>query len=187
MVDYRERNLPTRIETIGRCGTLSVFFRSDQELLQVRLHTVAYVKTLRYHLFSLTALIKNVTGVRDAPGVEAVVIFPAEGKPVPTDSSIDHACVMIAPGRNLANPTAVDINVFHCAHGHTHGTTAKKQGITLTRKLHECTGCWLVKGLRETHSRAAKKMGQAFVDLSVNLNRWSVSVKNKRPMIVHDD
>ena len=49
--------------------------------------------------------------------------------------------------------------------------TAEEQGIVLEGKLLECRGCSMAKGLRKgnkqsTHTRAGKKLGRVFVDLS---------------------
>ena len=89
-------------------------------------------------------------------------------------SSRESACVVLAPGQP-PNEFAIDINDYHCAAGHPHEIllrkTAEQQGIVLEGKLQECTGCSMAKGLRKgikqsTHTRADKKLGRVFVDLS---------------------
>lgn len=56
----------------------------------------------------------------------------------------EQACAGIAPGNAKAPRTSVDINEFHCAHGHFHEvlliTTAKQQETTLVGELGECVG-----------------------------------------------
>ena len=69
----------------------------------------------------------------------------------------------------------IDINDYYCAAGHSHEVllrkTAEQQGIALEGNLLECRGCSMAKGLRKsikqsTHTRAGKKLGRVFVDLS---------------------
>ena len=82
---------------------------------------------------------------------------------------------VLAPGRNAPTETAVDINVFHCVHGHANefvlSETAKSLNVELLGKLRPCTGCSMAKGYRKpipssTKSRASDKLGRVFVDLS---------------------
>ncbi|CAB1114111.1 unnamed protein product [Ectocarpus sp. CCAP 1310/34] len=82
--------------------------------------------------------------------------------------------------------TPVDINDFHCAHGHSHEvllrTTAKQQGTTLVGELRECLGCSTAKGLskpipNKTSTRADKKLQRVFVDLSGKARGQSLGEK----------
>ena len=84
------------------------------------------------------------------------------------------ACAVLAPGK-LPNKPVVNINDYHCTAGYSHEAlfckTAKQQGVALQGKLLECKGCSMAKGLRRgikqsTHTRAEKKLGKVFVDLS---------------------
>ncbi|CAB1097371.1 unnamed protein product [Ectocarpus sp. CCAP 1310/34] len=89
----------------------------------------------------------------------------------------------------------VDINDFHCAHGHSHEvllrTTAKQQGTTLVGELRECLGCSTAKGLskpipNKTSTRAVKKLQRVFVDLSGKARVQSLGGK-WYTLIVKDD
>ena len=69
--------------------------------------------------------------------------------------------------------------------------TAEQQGIVLEGKLQECTGCSMAKGLRKgikqsTHTRADKKLGRVFVDLSGPKVVESLGRK-RSSLIVRDD
>ena len=75
----------------------------------------------------------------------------------------------------LPNKTVVDINEYHCEARHSHQVllrkTAEQQGVVLDGKLLVCRGCSMTKGLRKgvkqsTRTRADKKLGRVFVDLS---------------------
>ena len=74
-----------------------------------------------------------------------------------------------SPREKLPNRPVVNINDYHCAAGHFHEAllrkNAEQQGIVLERKLLECKGCSMAKGLRRgikqsTHTRAGKKLGR---------------------------
>ena len=89
-------------------------------------------------------------------------------------STREDACAVLAPGKPPNKPV-VNINDYHCATGHSHEAllrkTAEQQGIVLEGKLLACKGCSMAKGLRRgikqsTHTRADKKLGRVFVDLS---------------------
>ena len=94
---------------------------------------------------------------------------------VQPDPPVPLAFPVIAPGSADSRETAVDINVFHCTQGHASEfllrETAKSLGIELLGDLKPCTGCSMAKGYRKpiassTKSRASKKLGRVFTDLS---------------------
>ena len=95
--------------------------------------------------------------------------------PMQPGHTIPLACSVIAPGSANVHDTTVDINVFHCVHGHANEfllrETAKSLGVKLLGRLRPCTGCSMAKGYRmpitnSTKSRATKKLGRVFVNLS---------------------
>ena len=95
--------------------------------------------------------------------------------PMQPAHTIPLACPVIAPGSANLHDTAVDINVFHCVHGHANEfllrETAKPLGVELLGSLRPRTGCSMAEGYRKpiansTKSRATKKLGRVFVDLS---------------------
>ena len=101
---------------------------------------------------------------------------------------------MPAPGQ-LPKKPAIDINDYHCAAGHSHVVllrkTAEQQGFVLEGKLLECRGCSIAKGFRKgikqsTHTRADKKLGKVFVDLSGPKAVESLGQK-RYTLIVRDD
>ena len=105
------------------------------------------------------------------------------------------ACPVTAPGSANLHDTTVDINVFHCVHGHANEfllrETAKSLGVELLGRLRPCTGCSMAKGYRKpiansTKSRATNKLGRVFVDLSGPKNIPSLLGK-KYVMIATDD
>ena len=82
---------------------------------------------------------------------------------------------VLAPGSIASTETIVDIDVFHCVHGHANGLlillreTAKSLGLELVGQLKPCTGCSMAKGYRKpipnsTKLRATEKSGRVFVD-----------------------
>ena len=111
---------------------------------------------------------------------ERSIVFPLTGNlyslygyRVDCSTSGD-ACAVLTPGK-LPNKPVVNINDYHCAAGHSHEAllrkTAEQQGVVLERKLLECKGCSVAKDLhrgikQSTHTRADKKLGRVFVDLS---------------------
>lgn len=165
-----------------------------------------YVPTLRYHMFSLTALIKKdqeFAGVRGRTSVslksKRSLLFPLNRSlhqlyGYRPDNSVEPACAVIVPARKPAKLTAVNINIFYCAQGHTHEIllrkTAGKQGVTLTGKLYKCTGCSFAEGYRNgvewsTQSRVAKRLDRVFIDLSrankivsIGENKFIITVRN---------
>ena len=109
-------------------------------------------------------------------------------------SSKDNACAVLAPGR-LPKKPAIGISEYHRAAGHSHEVlrrkTAEQQGIALEGKLLECRGCFMAKSLRKgikqsTHTRADKKLGKFFVDLSGAKVVQSLGRKRYN-LIVRDD
>ena len=192
MINYRECNLKLRIadgstRSPEGYGDINFVFRSGKGLVQLLLTNVAHVPDLRYHLFSLPTLVKNghtlegrPTGIVVKLKSERSIVFPFTGTLYSLYgyrvdcSTRENACAVLAPGQ-LPSKTVVDINDYHCAAGHSHEVllrkTAEKQGIVLEGKLLECRGCSMAKGLRKgikqsTHTRADKKLGRVFVDLS---------------------
>ena len=67
-----------------------------------------------------------------------------------TGSALPLTFPVLAPGRNVPTETAVDINVFHCVHGHVNELllreSAKSLNAELLGKLRPCTGCSMAKG-----------------------------------------
>ena len=95
--------------------------------------------------------------------------------PMQAAHTIPLACPVIAPGSANLRDTTVDINVFHCVHGHPNEFlsrgTAKSLCVKLLGRLRPCTGCSMAKGYRKpiansTKSRATNKLGRIFVDVS---------------------
>ena len=197
LTNYRECSRPIGLAngeniTIAGYGDLVVAFRTDDTWVDVQLHNVAHAPQLSYNLISLTSLAKKghmYVGVDEGITLKleggGEVHFPLLDKlcrqdgyrPEAKDDSVDIACAVIAPGKakeNAPNPPPSDINLYHCTY-HTHERllkkTAKQQGVSLSGELHECQGCSMAKGLRNsiarsTHTRAAKKLNRVFVDLS---------------------
>ena len=109
-------------------------------------------------------------------------------------SSRGNVCALRAPGQPPNKPV-VDIDDYHSAAGHSHEVllrgTAEQQGTVLERKLLECKGCsmanCLCKGMKQsTHTRAYKKLGKIFVDLSGPKVVESLGRK-RSSLIVRDD
>ena len=192
MINYRECNLKLRIadgstRTIKGYGDINFVFRSGNGLVQVMLTNVAHVPDLRYHLFSPPTLVKHGHTFEGRPaGIvvklksELSIVFPSTGNlyglyGYRVDCSTrGDAFAVFAPGKPPNKPV-VNINHYHCAVENSHEAllrkTAEEQGVVLEGKLLECKGCSMVKGLRRgikqsTHTRADKKLGRVFVDLS---------------------
>ena len=79
---------------------------------------------------------------------------------------------VIAPGSADSREAAVDINVYHCIHGHANEfilrETARSLGVELIGELRPCAGCTMAKGYRKpiansTKSRATEKPGRVLV------------------------
>ena len=75
--------------------------------------------------------------------------------PKPPKTCVESGCdfslvfPVLAPGSIASTETSVDINVFHCVHGHANELllreTAKSLGLELVGKLRPCTGCSMAK------------------------------------------
>ena len=74
---------------------------------------------------------------------------PAENR-VETGCDFPLEFLVLDAGSAASAETAVDINIFHCVHGHSNELlmreTAKALGEELLRTLRPCTGCSLAKG-----------------------------------------
>ncbi|CAN0208252.1 unnamed protein product, partial [Laminaria digitata] len=142
------------IDVVGY-GTLTAVFPGD---LTVKLLDVAYVPDIAFNLFSLMAAHKHGAGFM-------------------TETNL---CISLFNGRlkfegDGSSYSTVDVNVFHCVYGHSNELllreTAKSLDVKLLGKLRPCTGCSVAKGYRKpitssTKTRASKKLGRLFVDLS---------------------
>lgn len=93
---------------------------------------------------------------------------------------------VLAPG-NSALSSMADISDFHCLYGHSNEIilreTAKQLGIELQREQMPCTGCSMAKGYRKPsgsriNTRADKKLGRLFVDLSAPKPIFSLAGKS---------
>ena len=132
---------------------INFVFRSGNSLAQMLLTNVAHVPHLRYHIFSLSTLVKNghtfegrPTGVVVKLKSERSIVFPLGGTLYSLygyrvdGSNRENACAVLAP-RQLPNKPAIDINDYQCAAGHSHGVllrkTAEQQGIVLEGKMLE--------------------------------------------------
>lgn len=82
---------------------------------------------------------------------------------------------VLAPGRSKYRLITKNINEMHSIYCHASSTllkeTAESVGIKLEGEMTPCTGCSMVKGFRKliggtTNTRAWKKLGTGFVDLS---------------------
>ncbi|CAB1111207.1 unnamed protein product [Ectocarpus sp. CCAP 1310/34] len=135
-------------------GDVRVTIGSRVGTTDLLLKRVAHVPELIYNLVSLTALLKQTKG-RLAADERELEVFVGGGESVyfplwgdlfvqtghRIDSGRELACAIIAPGNAKANRTPVDINDFHCAHGHSHEVllknTAKQQGVTRSGTVPE--------------------------------------------------
>ena len=115
--------------------------------------------------------------------------------PMQPAHTIPLACPVIAPGSANLHDATVDINVFHCVHGHANEfllrETAKYLGVDLLGRLRPCTGCAMAKRYRKpiaisTKSHATNKLRRVFVDLSGPKSTLSLLGK-KYVMIVKED
>ncbi|CAB1105045.1 unnamed protein product [Ectocarpus sp. CCAP 1310/34] len=187
-------------------GDVTVTLSSRDGTTDLLLKRVAHVPRLDYNLVSLTSLFDdgfetktlNKHELELERGGGEVVYFPRCGNLYVQNgfrTHTEHACAAIAPGNAKAPSTPVDINDFHCAHGHSHEvllrTTAKQQGTTLVGELRECLGCSTAKGLskpipNKTSTRAVKKLQRVFVDLSGKARVQSLGGK-WYTLIVKDD
>ena len=144
-----------------------------------------YVPGLSYNLFSLkVAANLDHTYRGDKSGIR---LFLKEGAEVlfspfgglycitgqRTTCADEYANAVLAPV--LEKYREIDVNDFHVSYGHAHEAllreTAKRMGVKLSGTLKPCSGCSLGKGLRKgipssTSTRAVKKLGRVFVDVS---------------------
>ena len=189
-------------------GTLRLSLRSGEGVVCVTLMNVAHVPGLSPHLLSLRRIAdagNKYIGTRE--GIR--IVFPKSGDELLAPScgqlnglfgyrtdrySEENLHAVIAPG---ARPTqsAVDINEFHCSHGHMHEDllrkTAKQIGVKLRGQLVPCQGCSEAKGIRKpfktfTYTRATKRAERCFVDLSGPKSVKSMGGKEYM-MIARDD
>ena len=102
---------------------------------------------------------------------------------------------VLAPGSAASAETAVDINNFHCVHGHSNELllkeTTKALSVELLGTLRPCTGFSMAKGYRKpilssTKSRAPEKLGRVFVDISGHKRTPSL-LGTRYVMLVKDD
>ena len=119
---------------------------------------------------------------------------PAENR-VETGCDFPLAFPVLAPGSAASTETFVDINIFHCVHGHSNELTLKKTAkalcVELLGTLRPCTGCSMAKRYRKTipsisTSRGPEKLGRVFVDLSGPTRTPSLLGK-RFVMLVKDD
>ena len=100
---------------------------------------------------------------------------------------------MLGPGQ-LPNKSAININNFPCAAGHSNKALFRKIAaqprFVLEGELLGCRACFMSKGLRKsikqsTHTRADYKLGRVCVDLSGPKVVESLGRK-RYPFIVRD-
>ena len=189
-------------------GTLRLSLRSGEGGVCVTLMNVTHVPGLSHHLLSLRRIAdagNKYIGARE--GIRIVFAKSGDELFAPscgqlnglfgyrTDrSSEENLHAVIAPGAR-PTPSAVDINEFHCSHGHMHEDllrkTAKKIGVKFRGQLVPYQGCSEAKGIRKsvkpfTYTRATKPAEQCFVDLSGPKSVKSMGGKEYM-MIVKDD
>lgn len=166
-------------------GSLDIEVISQGVPQTLHLNRVMHVPGLSYNLFSLKAAANhNLTYWGDKSGIRLflkngnnVLFSPLEGlyciSGYRTTHAEEYANAVLAP--SIQNHGEIDVNDFHVSYGHAHENllceTAKRMGIKLSRTLKPCSGCSLGKGLRKgipssTSTRAVKKLGRVFVDVS---------------------
>lgn len=161
--------------------------------MKTTLASVVHVFALDYHLCSLwVAADLGHYDCGDRSGVTLSIerggkylFFPSDANlsavygtrlslPPNWSETREFAHAVIAPGIMPVNGS-VGTNTFRQSCGHLHEAllqeTAKQLDITLEGELHKCHGYSLAKGLRKgiltsTSTRAAKKLGRVFIDLS---------------------
>ena len=214
IINYRESNAYMRTASGARYpiegyGDLPLTFRSSSGNLPPLLRNVAHIPRLNYYLLSLRVVAdkgNSYTGTHEGVAVffstGDTLFFPSVGRlnflyAYRPGMLVDEtANANIAPGLTPSNrDTPVDINDFHVAHAHAHGgalrKTDKQMDVTLKRKLHECTGCSMAKGIcmsipSKTNSREHKRQYRVFVGLGGNKHVTSMGGE-KYPMIIRDD
>ena len=191
-------------------GDLTVNLRTDHGWVRIEMNDVAHGSLLKYNLISLLSMAlqsHTYKGVKDGITLKLnggeTIFSPLVGKlyrqcgyrPEAVGSMVDTACATIVLGKAKAPTIPIDINILHCAFGHTHEVllkkTATQQGIAYSGELHECRECWMAKGLRKSiarsaHARAAKRLQRVFVDLSGPMTVQSIRGK-RYALIVRDD
>ena len=214
MLNYRESNAYMRTASGSRYpiegnGDLPLIFRSSSGNVPLLLRNVGHVPKLNYHLLSRRAVADNghtYTGTKERVtmsfSTSDTLFFPSVGRlnflyAYRPGMLVDETTnATIAPELSPRNrDTPVDINDFHVAHAHAHEgalrKTAKKMGVTLEGKLHECNGCSMAKRIRmsipsEMHCREDKRLSRVFVDLGGKKHVTPMG-GNKCPMIMRDD
>ena len=87
------------------------------------------------------------------------VLEPIEN-PVQPAHSVPLVFAVIAPGNADSRQAAVDINVFHCVHGHANDfllrEAAKSLGMEQLGDSRPCTGCSMFKGYRKPIANSIK-------------------------------
>ena len=95
---------------------------------------------------------------------------PAENREE-TGCDFPLAFPVLAPGGAASAETAVDINIFHCVHGHSNELllreTAKALGVELLGTLRPCTGRSMAKGYRNQSPAALSRARQRSWDGSL--------------------
>ncbi|CAN0450323.1 unnamed protein product, partial [Laminaria digitata] len=191
------------IDVVGY-GTLTAVFPGD---LTVKLLDVAYLPDIAFNLFSLMAAHKHGVGFMTEKNLcislfSGRLKFEGDGSSYssfacriePDDGYVPFPLLTPDPSENCVE-TAVDINVFHCVYGHSNELllreTAKSLDVQLLGKQRPCTGCSMAKGYRKpipssTKTRASKKLGRLFVDLS-GPKRTPSLLGTRYVMLVNDD
>ena len=213
MINYRKCKLQLRVTggstgTVERYGGITFVFRSGNGLGRVMLTNVAHVPDFLYLILSLPTLVKNGHTFEGRPAEivvklnksERSIVFPLTGKLCSLYgyriecSTREDACAVLAPEKLPSKPV-VNLNDHHCAAGHSHEAllrkSAEQQGVVLEGKLLECKGYSMVKGLRRgikpsTHTRAEKKLGRVFVELSGH-KVVEYHARKRYTLIVRDD
>ncbi|CAN0366564.1 unnamed protein product, partial [Laminaria digitata] len=191
------------IDVVGY-GTLTAVFPGD---LTVKLLDVAYVPDIAFNLFSLMAAHKHGVGFMTENYLcislfNGRLKFEGDGSSYssfayriePDDGYVPFPLLTPDPSENCVE-SAVDINVFHCLYGHSNELllreTAKSLDVKLLGKLRPCAGCSMAKGYRKpipssTKTRASKKLGRLFIDLS-GPKRTPSLLGKRYVMLVKDD
>lgn len=174
------------ISLVGR-GNLNATYRSSAGDVTLLLREVTYAPELHYNLFSLVRVAgANHKHVGESSGISfflrtgEVLNLPSTGQLnylYGTRNSTERcpteiANAVVAPGSApLKHATPININDVQCVFEVNLRNTAAQMGVTLKGELHGCKGCSIHKGARKpikrsTSSRADRKLGRVFVDLS---------------------
>ena len=137
--------------------------------MQVLITSVAHVPDLRYHLFSLSTLVKDDRTFEGRPTrvlyvvrltSERSIMFPLSGTLYSLhryriDRSSKQKAGDVLPPRQLPNKPAMNTNDFPCATGYSHAIplrkTPKQQGVVLPEELLECEGGLHGEGSLQKH------------------------------------